>query len=67
MKNPFTNLLSLVRKFSPSTSGGVSVKTRPIGTISARVYRAKSGKWEDCGILVSGEIDVDGVIQVQED
>jgi hypothetical protein len=44
------------RKKNDPTDGQVKpAKTRPEGTISARVYRAATGKWEDLGVISQPE------------
>ena len=35
--------------------GDMKTSTRPEGTISARVYRAETGEWEDLGVISKGE------------
>ena len=46
----------------PNSGPGVAGKAEPIGTISARVYRAATGEWEDHGVISTGRV-VDGKIQ----
>ncbi len=51
--------------YAKPKSGGVPAKTEPIGQISARVWRADKGEWEDHGVISRGPLK-DGVIQNQK-
>lgn len=43
---------------------GLKVKAAKKGIMSARVYRAKTGKWEDLGVISRPEIDSEKIIKV---
>ena len=49
------SLIAWLKKFLPSGGPTVAAKARPIGTISARVYRKATGEWEDLGVISQGE------------
>lgn len=40
-----------------SSSGGVSAKSVPKGSISARVWRKETGQWEDHGVIAKSKED----------
>lgn len=48
--------------FRGEGGSALPIKSEPVGTISARVYRAKTGEWEDLGVISSGRL-ADGKIQ----
>lgn len=37
--------------------GGVNAKASPKGSISARVWRKETGKWEDLGVIAKAEVE----------
>jgi hypothetical protein len=39
-----------------SGPGSIEVKARPKGSISARVYRAATGEWEDLGVIAEAQV-----------
>ena len=39
---------------------GLQVKARPKATISARVYRAATGEWEDLGVIAEADVREEG-------
>jgi len=41
---------------------GIGTKAEPIGTISARVFRAETGEYEELGVISKGKVSK-GIIQ----
>ena len=44
------------RKDREDSGNRLSAKTRPRATISARVFHATTGEWEDLGVISSPEV-----------